>query len=1409
MAKRTGSGQSQDQGQNLKDNYIEQEARKELLKGLRSSGDMEALLQGLNPVTKARVGTSPVENLQDDITTVSDLDVLDRTTGNVIREEIRPDLFLKGGKKPRVMSPARAAAIARKVSTSNPLPNISAQDRVNIQQAGIDAEANDSSIPREYNQELGEPAKSFRDNTEQQNMYGGGLNTVIQDDQVTDPWVENNQQPIANMLEAVKKDRAEQWTDTNIGNIQTRVAQDRLGYSSNAAEELADIVWKMKPQMEKKFNPQMVLQPLEQAAMENSLRKLGYKDDSSLTHLMYHVVNPAVENMRGNFPGGLIGAMYLSTIQKVWESEVARDKKILDIDYYPDGKTQEERAKQFAALNDPQRAAIRGLEREAWNEQFNSEKNIGYLIGQAGGIKLTGEQTALMGMVALESVRDFAPNTVTSRKERADNSWVASTPLDTREQQVQDQLMVNDTLSLTAGIKDWVESNQALIKTLLKIPQDQLRVGEAGRLPLKKFIPDIRTNFIELSVDSYYKGKNFTDRDQEIAYAVAEFVFSDTPSTIMGTQLQLATLLFGMDNVSEEFKPNTITPLFDQDMKGFLNIEKTELSNGEQSTVGNREKTMFKIHPDGTEEEIFWGADTEKDNKFINNIIWAHRMLGKQFRSDYFSGSNGRFYQKAFALHTDDQFARSMYGSGINFNYYLSGKTRESRQDLMDIKGSIIKNSGLLLPNSQVKYESGDMSYAEEAFDEIIPVWQEKYSTLVQIADAFMPLGDRVSKKKGKQALTFEQKTLIRESLNNPESELALAATSLINYAKGLNGIFTINSVVEAIKLKNALDEGKEVYSTNFIHWVDGVNNGPATNAVKVGYERLMEGTGVTPYVVNASIKGREPFQNEHNLLAGKGPAYHQTAEATFSIMSRSHNPVHKKLAKILYEYGAISVAKMKKSVMPAAYGVGKPKVKKLAKEIVDDMIVQDPYVLKLLSNLQITPEDAALRLGNKTWTGITEVIGPLQAYTALHRDFMLNILEQYANAKINGNPLKTPFYVSSTGRLIPFGLAQSTAHGDTFSYDNIGTFTQVTNVLNPLGKEFDKDIGGRKEHYKALSAMNPVMTHLEDTDGMVHMAIDMLNENPAEAYGLKGGFAIQKYDGLGIPPKMNEWTDKRANENFIIIAFKKSNFQKLVETHSLMGYDMNYKGSSKVKNMQDIIGSAQTEEAKGRAFLNDKTLQINQFPINGGVVLKRTGAERKLSTTMKREDYISKLAVVLSGQNKIKSAMTMLDDVGKKTSFPKFEISQYKVREKALPKIPKVNAKVWNTGNFESKEEEVKASEAKRNINKKEARHEIKDIKYSAYEVVHHADHGIGKIAWILDTTPEAIKAGAHPVSYAVVFDGSWKSDANFYDPGKGTFPVENAQPGDNQVHLYSQDDLFSSPELARKNSGSTGLFD
>ncbi len=1416
MAKRSGSGQSQDSQKNLTDQFIAEETRKQALGGIIPKADMEAILADLNPKTKATVGTTPVEDLQNQITAVSDLDVADRTTGRVIKREIPKELFPKEGRKNRVMSPARAEAIARKVSNTNPIPNISAQDRVNIQQAGINAKANEANVPKVYNQTLNEPVPSFETN-EQQDMYGGGLSTVMQDDQRDNEWSMRGQQPIANMLAAVKKGRGEKWTDKNIAPIQSRVGQDRLGYSIHSADELAGIIHDMKPLMEKRFNPQMVLKSVdEQVAMENSLRKRGYTDDSSLTHFMYHIAQPASENMKGSFPAGLIGAMYLATIQKVYEAQIARDKKIDDIDYYPDANTQEGRAKQFAALTDPQRAAIRGLEREAWNEQFNSEKNIGFLVAQQAGIKMTGEQMALMGMVALESVKDFAPNTITSRKMRSSESADNLTPLNTREQQIQDQLLVNDTLSLNPTIKDWVEANQTFIKTLLQIPMNQIHIGDKGKKDFADYSPEIRTDFVELELDSYYGGKDFTDKDKETAYAVAQYVRSQTPFTVMGPQLQLFNLMFGMDNVSEEFTPNSITPLFDMDANGFLNIEKIELSDGTPSTVGNREKTAIKIHSDGTEEEIFWGADTEKDNKFINNITWANRILGSQFRTDYFSGGNGRFYESAFAFHTDDKWSRSMRGAGVYFPYYIDGKSKESLRDLMDLKGAIIKNSGIKIPETkEVKFESVELQYAEEYFDQVIREWETNYGTLVEIANAFMPLGERKSKGAQEKALTFDQKNLLRESFKDPDSELSLASKALIEYSKDLAGVDTIKSVVEGIQLKWAIDKDSKVYRSNFMYTVDGTNNGPAHNSMKIGYERLLEGTGVTPYLVNASLKGKG-FKSDRNLLAGRGTAYQQTAESTFNILSASHNPTVKKLAGALYKYGAISTSKMKKSVMPASYGVGKAAVKSLAKDIINDMIVKDPYVLEVLKSIEIKPEDAALKLGNKTWSAIVDVIGPLQAYTKLHRDFMLNILEQFSNAQAEGKRMPNPFTYTNSGRLIPFGLATTTAHGDTFSYENIGDFTQVTNVLDPLGKEFNKITGLRKEHFKALTAMNPVITHLEDTDHAIHVSIRELADNPAEKYGLMGGVAYQKYDGWGIPPKLNQYYDKVTNEEHINIGFKSTNFERLIKAHNDAGYDMNYVGSSKVRSMRDILGDAKVEEAKGRAYLMDKALQVNQFPVNGGAVLMRKNANRKLQTKLKREDYITQLALDKMGVSKKKDALSMLDDIGKKIEYPIFEMSEYKVRKTPLPKLKKkVDRKVWSKSVNKNKEANINNETSfvdpnKSFIDKKKARNEIKDIKYQPYQKIYHPEYGEGMIAWTIVTDPDKVKTGAHPVSYAVRFDSkSWETDANFSNPGPGTFASEETQPEDVPLYLYSQDELFSSPELARKRSGSTGLFD
>jgi len=905
----------------------------------------------------------------------------------------------------------------------------------------------------------------------------------------------------------------------------------------------------------------------------------------TLTEFLYNNVAPASQLMEGNSPNGLAGAMLLAVLQNAAEVKTAQDRTIQDLNQTPKNQAD------LDSWSDEDKKTYRNLENEMYSEAMGGVKSVGHLIAEAGQMKMTGNEMALMSEIAKKVAVDTFGDELFVKLPSA----------------------MGDRIQLTDNMTQWVNEDRNMMAHLLNQPLKLPRIGDEGIIPFSEAVTDFRSKGIPDSFNRWMDDKDISSKDFEELHKRALNVLNNTPHTTLVAQSRGLALMMGYNSQTGEFTNNVLTSLFDH------NEYKAIKYGGE---AGNRTLNVSK-YDIATDEmkDMRDFSDTEKDNLVNLNLKAAIDYIGKQIRFDHFVGNNYRFYHEAQVLSPTSHLARSLLGSGSFIPYETN-----NQQHMMKLKAGIMTMTGLKVPGSKMKLSQAFFDVRADAFDANIENWLYKYGDIVE----------DMSMLDGSVAGAGLEINLMKE-LQDENSQTAQAMKDLIEYGQELDGYYTVNAVIEAVRLQQAINRGDPLYNSNYMFEVDGTSNGLSINALLTAERNMLAMTGVTEFLLNqeSGYTYPEQYDVEGNLIPQTDTAGinmltepkppEKLTETIINMLEMDSAPGKRNLLRLGLKNGLISDSASKGVITPAMYGAGEKNAAKLLKEAYMDVVNQDPTVEEeLLDPYQggFSSRDEIINtLSTINWQGLSNITGDLRTFNSLHSQFMDKIIQQYIDKEVmetvNGKQVGTGVYelpppvtVLDSGYIMRHGEPVRTIHGAELPLPaNLpGTESrvvrQMTNMIDPLGKKRNPKTGELYDYNGALTGAAVKMTHHVDAHMVFQMMLRQYAENPGAAHGVTGGVMLQMYDGFFGAPMYAEYMDRTLNEEFVNLGYRINNIRAMVNTAEAQGYDV------ESMSMRNLIAKMDNMMAKGQALLSQAYkdgggLSVNQFQIMDGRVVK------------------------------------------------------------------------------------------------------------------------------------------------------------------------------------------------------------
>ena len=1203
----------------------------------------------------------------------------DVSDGSVVTSEMMPDKKIKTN-KPTLVNSMGAQALVDKIglSSKNPVKNMDPDERVNIQKSFEMAEAEKGNVPQSFNQRTGQMEPDFwGTNTAEQDKFGTAATARFAD-------TFDGTQPISDYTTAIRTGETaiQEFMDNETPKLTALYqAQNEMAmqFTKDFSRTLNDAGQRFSQDYNANFaDKSRIDDPKRQEFVQRVLEQAQAGDYNSLTHINQMILRPAKQNMENNLPGGAGSAMILSVLLSKFNQEQARSTApdSLDLKYLPDTP------EKYDALTGEQKAGMDALEANAWMESKNSRKGVGYLFNQAGGLALSASQIATMGAVAVQQVHQTFPEWFVPMGQQEGDNYVAPGVLD---------ILGPKELRLTRHMMGFVRENQQMIKFLLKEPSKALR---DTTLPWTEITTVLQQKAKADNIQNIYDGKAYTSKEYEDYSNLANRALENTPYTIRSTTVQAHNLISGFNPDSGQQTPNSVTHLLDGPAKGFKHIKKLTLDNGQPSKLGSREKYFMKYDEYG-EHKVADFADENADNQYTKNLYYANALTPgrnngehKQFYKNFFKARGGRFFENQDVLNSDDSNSRSLTGQGTNVTFKIDGKSLESRIHIMLMKAGIVRNMGIKVPGTELKYDKVTYAEGEVGFDNMILDLEHKYRQLV---DMF------VGMEKG--TFNFENRTAHQQMLMDSNNPLSLMLSNFVQESADLDGSYTMDAIIEAIKFKKALDEKAPAYRSNFVTSLDGINNGLAIAALQSGFSRLLEGVGFSIYLIgdsaeiarNKGMREKSPaeaFGHPEGLVAGDGPAYYQAAEEMAFLFDASLNPEVKKLGKLLYKNGLLGTGVVKDPVMVAAFGAGEGKVVRLSIKALEDKMELNPEFAEDLKDLLMTPEEIGLKIGENAWKGITHSIGPLQELAKNKADFVRNLVEQ----KEKDPSLPNIAFISVTREIMRLGAVLPTASGPQYHFEGMEAFQEVTNTYNSTSPEWNKETAELATYPKATTQVAPSTIHPYDSNTLDNVIFRQLVDNPGEAHGQMGNVFLFKHDGSYGSPMYMPYGEISLNEETYKLAYQASVLDGLIEANAALGYDMNYKGSADVQDMTLIRARLEGSTQAGRDVMK-YIKSINQFAGGNLTKTNTTGVGKIVVTRPERKNHNAKSAMEALGLTKANKKKIKKKAAEEQIEMPVFD----NVKIKAPPK--KLRLRPYNSK--ESKDWNAVAREAKATLDK------------------------------------------------------------------------------------------------------------
>jgi len=965
----------------------------------------------------------------------------------------------------------------------------------------------------------------------QDTMRGIGINYA-------DDFNPNTQQNA--LVGALHAENLEEWVADNVGpqNLRTHFNPKLIARDIEVIRGWSN---RFKNFFDKKYAGDMSLKdPVELAAMQRLLLSKGYTP-ATFSEFLYKRVAPASQLMEENSPAGLSGAMVTSVLQFLANARKTTNLEMAEIVNYP--KTQAE----YDALTDKQKHGVRGLEEDLWRKQQGGDKQIGHLIAQAGNMILSGQELGLVGATALESVVEAFGEEMFIKVDMATGPMTV----------------------LSDFAYQFVNDNPDLFNTLLNEPPKLPRIGKDNLVEQKDV--DYRGKAVAHVLRKWKNNNTFDTEEATLLNKVILQGLDNTPFTTLSTQSQVHGFLSGHSLATGVTRPNSTSVLYDS--PEFKNI----LHGGEE---GSRSREYDRFNPvTGEMERVRDFSDTEKDTKYNLNLVHARKWVGEQIRFNHFMGSNVRFYIEANVLNPSDHFSRAILGAGSYISYNTKNKKHVS-----DLKAGIMTMTGMKVPGKGlIKYDRIEFPERAKGFDEHVEDWQAKYGILVTAA---LELDNHY---------TPEFETRILETLENPDSEMSLAAKDLLEFGEANNGYYTVNAVIEAVKFKMALDKGREVFKSNFMFEADGTSNGLAINALFIANSEILQMTGVTDFIVNPE----HGFGVQHNLLTRNSPP-EEHAELVQGWMTDQVKPAWQELLRLGLEHGFIGASSSKSHTLEGSYGAGYDSAIETSGLQFDEIMKTNPEVMGMLRDKGWRSEDEVkAALGQINWDSLVGITKELRRYNGLQSQFMAEVLIQY-----EADPsLPAPVTTLDSGFLMRHGVPAPTVHGIQMFTPDGTPVRQLQNVVNPLGKKRKPGSAFLDEYPGAQTAAPVKMTHATDAYMVGNVVLRGLNENPGLKDGVKGNVLLQMYDGFFGAPMYADWMDVTLNQEFLNLGYEVNNLGALVDSAEAQGYDI------KTPRMKQLTAQMAGLELEGRKALEQgKWKHINQFQIKG--LVKPTGTK-------------------------------------------------------------------------------------------------------------------------------------------------------------------------------------------------------
>ena len=882
--------------------------------------------------------------------------------------------------------------------------------------------------------------------------------------------------------------------------------------------------------------------PTVRSKINSFLKSSKNNNPENMQEFVYGDLAGAARAHNANSPIEASLVMTMGALYDLANRERTASRDLLDLDEYP--KSEEE----WKKLTHAQRRGIRAVERNAWHDQYDAEgSSMGATIARGLGMATDGNSNAMLGAMA----EAIVPSALGTSKD------IDGDAIFTTKRVFQQDETFKDVLSLTRAGMDLVDKNMNLFNHMLKIPDKLPKVGDAG---LKTTMP----KSLDIRLKGKIDGNHFTDINAEKKFIKALFLMDNTAFRMQETQVDALSLMMGADYSTGANTANAVSDLFDS--RSYKKIDKG-------GVLGKREKSYTVVNEDGSKEELANHSDEWKDTIALRNILFAKQTIGQDIRFDHFTGSNWRTYLDSKLLNYQ---AEHLVRANIGFAKAIPFKLNNKKHMLL-LKAGIMKKTGMGPAGLEIKYEGMRPEAGQEAFDNIIKEWQAKWGALVGEFEMF-----NISGKMGEAETQLE----IKQSFANPEHPTAIAARELVEYAADYEGYYTINSIIEAIKLKNALDnKTSNHYATNFQFEVDGIANGLAINALFSAMGAVAKQTGITKDL----IKG---YLDDRNLLTDMDVYQFHAAQVhrLLTDNSGSGGASTAELAKLLAEVGILGRKGSKKPIMISSYSAGIELIKDKVNEALLDAKASNPEFVARLKKIGWDIDSTTKVLGDTYWDGIVSTLGEIRHYGQYVGEFMSEILKQRAE-----NPdLPAPSLILPEGAILHFGLMVPTIEGPIIEFMG-RDLRRTTMRLVPEAQEVSKRTGEFVGYAKAQVSINPVTTHAMDSFVNINSTVRFGEESPAKKYDVNGNIMGQVFDGFFTSPMFMEEMNTVLNEEFMLLGDRKSNLESLIDTAKAAGYDVN-KGYMNILTPK-MMAMASNAKKKMKLYRN-----VNQYPATGGV---------------------------------------------------------------------------------------------------------------------------------------------------------------------------------------------------------------